>query len=142
MPQQHYRNHRRWAPAYHFITLPLLIAFVIGSFVNLFTAVHTNLYSASLICLAGIIMSSLYYHSRVFALKVQNRVIRVEENFRHFSLTGKPLDSRLRMSQVIALRFARDNEFIILAKKAAEEKLTNNAIKKLITEWKGDFHRV
>jgi hypothetical protein len=87
-------------------------------------------------------MASLYYHVRVFSLKIQSRVIRAEENFRHFRLTGTPLDPGLRLSQIIALRFAKDDEFVELAKKAADEKLGNDAIKKLITDWKGDYHRV
>ena len=87
-------------------------------------------------------MASLYAHTRIFALKVQSRVIRAEENFRHFVLTGKPLDTRLRLSQIIALRFASDGEFVGLAKKAVDEKLSNDAIKRLITDWRADYHRV
>jgi Family of unknown function (DUF6526) len=142
MSQQNYRNHRRWVPLYHFLTLPLLFVMVIGSFVNLYKSAGTNFLSGSLICLGSIIMSSLYYHSRVFALKAQNRVIRMEENFRHFALTGKSLDPRLRLGQVIALRFAKDTEFVELARRAAEEGLSQDAIKKLIKDWKGDYHRV
>jgi len=142
MHGQNLRNHRRFMPSYHFVTMPLLLALVIGSCVNLYKAADTNLYSASLICLGSFIMLSIFFHSRIFALKVQNRVIRLEENFRHFTLTGKPLDARLRLSQIIALRFAADAEFIQLSSKAADEKLSSNDIKKLITEWKGDFHRV
>ena len=142
MKQQNYRNHRRSSATFHFVTLPLLIAMVIGSFVNLFRSFDTNLFSASLICLGSIIMSSLYYHTRLFSLKVQSRLIRAEENFRHFILTGKPLDKRLTLSQIIALRFAQDDQFVVLASKAVEEKLTNDQIKQLVTDWKGDYHRV
>ena len=142
MPEQSYRNHRRWTPAFHFVTLPLIVFLLIGSFVNLFTSSASNIYSASLICLGTVVMASLYYHTRIFALKLQNRVIRAEGNFRHFVLTGKPLDTRLRMRQIIALRFAKDNEFVDLARRAAEEKLSSDAIKRLITDWKGDFYRV
>jgi hypothetical protein len=142
MAQQNYRNHRRWMPSYHFVTLPLLIALVIGSFVNLYKSVETNLYSASLICLGSIIMASLYAHSRIFALKVQSRVIRVEENFRHFVLTGQPLDQRLRLSQIIALRFAKDEQFVELARKAVNQDLSNKSIKQLIKDWRGDYFRV
>jgi hypothetical protein len=92
--------------------------------------------------MGSLVMGSLYAHTRIFSLKVQSRVIRVEENFRHYVLTGKPLDTRLRLSQVIALRFAKDDEFVELAKKAVDEKLSNDAIKRLITDWKADYHRV
>ena len=139
---QNYQNHRRWAPAFHFVTLPLVIILLIGSFVNLYRSVDSNLFSALLICMGSVIMASLYAHTRIFALKVQSRVIRAEENFRHFVLTGKPLDTRLRLSQIIALRFASDGEFVGLAKKAVDEKLSNDAIKRLITDWRADYHRV
>jgi hypothetical protein len=59
---------------------------------------------------------------RVYALKVQDRVIRSEENFRHFRLTGSVLNQNLRMSQIIALRFASDDEFPALAARALNEK--------------------
>ena len=57
-------------------------------------------------------------------------------------LTGKPLDSRLRMSQIIALRFAPDDEFLSLTKKAAEENLRSKEIKAAIRNWKADHNRV
>jgi hypothetical protein len=89
-----------------------------------------------------IVLSFMYYYVRQFAIGVQNRAIRAEENFRHFILTGKPLDSRLHMGQVIALRFAPDDEFIPLCKEAAERQLTPDEIKKQISRWKGDYHRI
>ena len=52
---------------------------------------------------------------RAFPLAVQDRAIRAEENLRYFSLTGKLLDKGLTMSQIIALRFADDNEFVEFA---------------------------
>ncbi|HEY4155010.1 MAG TPA: DUF6526 family protein, partial [Puia sp.] len=61
---------------------------------------------------------------------------------RYFSLTGKLLDSRLTLSQIIALRFAPDNEFVELADRALKENLNNSSIKKAIRQWKADHHRV
>jgi len=87
-------------------------------------------------------MIVIYLYTRVFALKAQDRAIRAEENFRHFILTGKPLDGRLRMTQIIALRFAPDDEFPPLAKKAVEEKLRSKEIKAAIQNWKADHNRV
>jgi hypothetical protein len=83
-----------------------------------------------------------YWYTRWFALRAQDRAIRAEENFRHFILTGKPLDSRLRMGQIIALRFASDEEMPALAKRAVEEKLSQKEIKKAIKTWKPDYNRV
>ena len=139
---QNYKNYRRYDPTFHFVTLPALAILIIGSFVNLFISSRDNLYSAALIFLGSLIMGSLMLHARKFALTVQNRVIKTEENFRHFVLTGKPLDKRLRLGQIIALRFASDEEFIVLAKRAAEERLRSNEIKKAIEHWRGDYHRV
>jgi hypothetical protein len=75
-------------------------------------------------------------------LRAQDRAIRAEENFRHFRLTGKPFDYRLRLHQVIALRFAVDEEMPALAKKAVEENLTAKQIKQEIKNWRPDHHRV
>ena len=102
---------------------------------------HTH-YSAALILLISLVLLIIYWYARRFALKAQDRAIRAEENFRHFILTGKPLDSRLRMSQIIALRFASDEEFPPLAKRAADEKLIAKEIKATIKNWKADYYRV
>ena len=79
---------------------------------------------------------------RSFALKAQDRAIRAEENFRYYLLTNKPLPSALSMRQIVGLRFASDDEFVALAEKAAKENLTEEAIKKAIKNWKGDYYRV
>ena len=80
--------------------------------------------------------------ARIFALKAQDRAIRAEENLRHFALTGKLLDSRLTLRQIIGLRFASDGEFVSLAQKAADEKLSADAIKRAIRQWRPDTYRV
>ena len=76
-----------------------------------------------------------------FALRAQDRAIRAEENFRHFILTGKPLPAELKLGQIIALRFAADEEFVGLVGKAIAEKLSVNDIKKAIQQWRADHHR-
>lgn len=78
---------------------------------------------------------------RAFPARVQDRSIRAEENLRHYVLAGKLLDPRLKISQIVALRFAPDEEFVDLVKCAAEEGLSNDAIKKEIKAWKADHHR-
>ncbi len=142
MQQQNFKNHARFVPGYHFITGFCLLALVIGSFVNLYNSSHDNLYSASLICLISLILISVFLYARSFALKAQDRAIRAEENFRYFMLTNKLMDSRLTLSQVIALRFASDEEFPSLTQKAAAQNLHPKAIKKQIKNWRGDHHRV
>ena len=131
-------------PLFHFVTLPAILVFIVSSFVNLNQSLQKEdgVYNACLLCLAGIILLFVAFLARMFALKAQDRSIKVEENLRHFVATGKPLNSSLRISQIIALRFAGDAEFVALAKKAADENLSSKDIKKLIKDWKGDYHRV
>jgi ABC-type amino acid transport substrate-binding protein len=83
----------------------------------------------------------LFFYARQFATKVQDRAIRAEENLRHFTLTGNLLDPRLRMSQIVALRFAPDLEFVGLVNRAIAENLSNGDIKKAIKDWRPDHHR-
>jgi hypothetical protein len=118
MQEQNFKNHTRFVPLYHFVTGLLVIAIFGGSIVNLIHAdAHTHYSAALLVCIAFVLLI-LFWYARAFALRAQDRAIRSEENFRHFILTGKPSDSRLRMSQIIALRFAPDEEFVELAKKS------------------------
>jgi len=142
MAVQHRSNHFRYIPLWHMVTSLAILALLIGSIINLVHSASENLYSASLLVLVSFIFLSIYWYARWFALRAQDRAIRAEENLRHFALTGKLLDKRLRLGQVIALRFAADEEFVPLAQKAAEENIAGADIKKIITHWKADFHRV
>lgn len=139
---QNYKNHRRFVPTFHFVTSPILLTVLIGAIVNLVNASSATIYSASLILVLTLAVISVSFHSRIFALKAQNRAIRAEENFRHYILTGKPLDPRLRMGQIIALRFASDAEFPALAQRAVAEDLSNDTIKRSIKDWRADYNRV
>lgn len=144
MQPQNYKNHSRYVPWYSFVLLTLIIAILGGAVWNFYRAYdhHHGRLSAALIFAIGITTIFFYIYARQFALKAQDRAIRVEENFRHFILTGKPLDSRLRMGQIIALRFADDAEFVSLAKRAADENIKGYDIKKEIQNWRADHHRV
>ena len=141
MQTQNFQNHARLVPLYHFVTFILLLVILIGSIVNLTNSAKENIYSASLLVALTIATILIALFARTFALKAQDRAIRAEENFRHFVATGQPLDKRLRMSQIIALRFAEDDEFIALAKKAVSENMSAKDIKMAIQNWKGDYHR-
>ena len=144
MQEQNFKNHSQIVPLYHYVLLGAILALIIGSIFNLIKSCNAGegLYSASLICLIAFIVFLLAWFARGFALKAQDRAIRAEENLRHFVLTGKLLDSRLRMGQIIALRFASNEEFVSLANRAVEEKLTQKEIKQAIQNWKGDYNRV
>ena len=142
MQNQNLKNHSRFVPLYHYVTLPLLLLVLVGSIVNLCNSAKENLYSASLLVALtfATVLAALF--ARSFALKAQDRAIRAEENFRHYIATGQQLDNRLTMQQIIALRFAGDNEFVALVKKAANESMSAKDIKAAIQNWKGDYNRV
>lgn len=141
--EQNYQNHSRFVTGFHRVLLVLLVAGLIGSVVNLYESLHSStLYSASLIVLLFVCTAIMYVYVRVFPLRAQDRAIRAEENFRYYILTGKALPAELRMAQIIALRFAPDEEFPALTARALSEKLKPKEIKQAIQKWKADHHRV
>ena len=142
MQIQNFKNHGQIVPGFHYVTLLLLVAVLIGSIVNLVNSAHENVYSASLLVVLTIATILLAFFARGFALKAQDRAIRAEENFRHFIATGKPMDSALTMGQIIALRFAGNDEFLALSAKAVTDKMSSKEIKMAIQNWKGDYNRV
>ncbi|HMD70824.1 MAG TPA: DUF6526 family protein [Bryobacteraceae bacterium] len=144
MENQNYANHRQVVPAFHYVLFPLLVLTLIGAGVNLYESWGDPIrfYSASLIVVLTFCVLLLMFLCRMFAVKAQDRAIRAEENLRHFVLTGKLLDARLTIRQIIALRFASDDEFVPLAKEAAEKNLEADVIKKAVKKWRGDTYRV
>lgn len=140
--QQTAGNHARVIPVWHYvIPLALITALVLSAY-RLFRPESSDRLSAAVMVLIVVILIGFYWYIRWFALRAQDRAIRAEENLRCVVLTGKPLDPRLRLGQIIALRFAPDGEFPGLANKAAEEGLRPAEIKKLIRSWRPDYHRV
>ena len=141
MKEQNLQNHSRYVPLYHYVSSTLILAILIGSIINLCHCTPETCYSASLIVALTVTLGLVWYFARSFALKAQDRAIRAEENFRHFILAGKPLDSKLRIGQIIALRFAGDDEFVALAKRAVDENLPNKEIKQAIKNRRADHDR-
>ena len=143
MSTQNFENHTQLVTGYHKVTLPLLLLTLIGSVVNLVLSWgdHQRIYSASLIVVLTVCLILTAFFARIFALKAQDRAIRAEENLRHFAMTGKLLDSRLSVRQIVGLRFACDDEFVALARKAADENMTPEAIKRAVKKWRADEYR-
>lgn len=144
MEQQNYKNHGRMAPKAYYVGIALALIVIVFSLI--YGGDIPKEWGGSLLpvlffdlCIGVILIG---YFARAFALKAQDRAIRAEENLRHFALTGKLLDKRLTINQVIALRFASDEEFVMLAQKAAEENMSNKEIKTAIKNWRGDYYRV
>ena len=142
MKEQNFKNHSRFVTGYHVVSTLLLCALLIGSIVNLVTSNHDNRYSASLLVLSTIVLMLIGFYTRTFALIAQDRVIKAEENLRYYLLTGKTLDAKLKVRQIIGLRFASDEEFPALVEKALKEKLSEKDIKKSIINWRPDYYRV
>ena len=142
MKKQDYKTHRQIVPLYHGLTLLALIAGWVLAILDIIEQEAGSKRSQIIFLLILVILTSLYFYSRTFALKAQDRAIRAEENLRHTLLTGKSIDNRITISQIIALRFASDEEYPALAQRAAEEGLSNTQIKKLIKNWRSDTHRV
>jgi hypothetical protein len=142
MSEQNFSNHKRFHPAYHFFMLPLTLVGLIASAYHWYKSDAPNSYIHLLIFMAFVILFSVAAFVRVYALKAQDRAIKAEEALRHYILTGKPMDARLRMGQIIALRFASDNELPELASRAVNENLRSLEIKKAIKEWRADYYRV
>jgi hypothetical protein len=144
MEEQSYARHAKFVPRFHFFVAPMALLALIGAVTTLVRAIgqgHGRLSAIVLVLLSMVAFGALFY-SRIFALRVQDRVIRAEENMRHYLLAGKPLDPRLTIDQLIGLRFASDDEFLALAQRAAAEQLTRDAIKRSIQTWRADRARL
>ena len=142
MPDQNFKNHTQFVPVFHYVTLPLLLLVIVGAVVNLVNSSQQNLNTSILIFLLSIVTLLVSFFARIFALKAQDRAIKAEENFRHFIATGKPLDKAMTTAQIVALRFAGNEEFVALAQKAVTENMSLKEIKMAIQNWRGDYNRV
>ena len=143
MKTQNYAGHARFVSGFHYVLSVLLFAGLVGSLINSWLQWQhgENIFSAVLISLLFVCCIFLFVFTRQFPLKVQDRAIRAEESLRYFILTGKQVDKRVTIAQLIALRFAPDEEFVELAGRAANEGLSADKIKQAIKNWRADHHR-
>ena len=139
--KQAYSNHRHLVPLYHFLTFAAMAALLVGSILYWWTNSDESNMLSLLLILMVLTLISVSFHCRSFALKAQDRAIRAEENLRYFILTGKRLNQRLSLYQIIALRFASDEEFVSLTERAMEQNLKPDEIKRLIKNWRPDYYR-
>ena len=144
MEDQNYTNHRRYVPAYHYVLSSLLLIGLITSVINVLRhkPYHGGFLSSILIVLVFICAFLIMTLFRTFSLKAQDRAVRAEEGLRYFILTRKPIDNRINIRQIAALRFAADDELIPLVERTIAENLSPDDIKKAIKNWKSDHHRV
>jgi len=139
---QNFSNHTRRDPLFHFFILPVFTITLIATIVRLVQ--RPSLHSAWLVVVAVAALAAIL-KIRLYALKVQDRVIRLEERLRLAFLLDPALRPRipeLTEAQLIALRFASDAELPALAARALNEKLAAQEIKKAIQQWRPDYWRV
>jgi hypothetical protein len=142
MKPQTFANHTRLDPLYHFFALPVFAICIIAAIIHF--VMHPSLHSA-LLFVVSVAAAIAVVKLRTYPLKVQDRVIRLEERLRLISLLPEPLRSRipeLTEGQLVALRFASDAEVPKLAERALSEKLAPADIKKAIQNWRPDYWRV
>ncbi len=101
-----------------------------GSINYLLQGKSDTIYPANLLILISILLTVVMWHLRVFPLKAQDRASRAEENLRHNVLNGKRLPPNLKISQIVALRFAPDNEFLSLIEQALKKILIRRKLKR------------
>ena len=143
MTEQNFANHSKLVPTFHFFVLPVLALNVVQSVYRL--AHLWFKWDALVSVLTGLALLLLAFHARLFALRVQDRVIRLEERQRLSRLL--PEDLQLRIAeftpgQLVALRFASDEELPALARKVLNDKVTDlKSIKQCVKHWRADSLR-
>jgi hypothetical protein len=143
MTEQNFGNHTKFFPPFHFFLMPVLL-------INLGVQLHwMKVFWFSYTGIFGVLMALAlivgFLTARMFALSVQDRVIRLEERLRYQRLLPADLQPRIEeftVAQLVSLRFASDAELPALARKVLDEKLQERkVIKKLVKHWKPDYLR-
>jgi len=140
--KQSFKNHARYDPLFHFFLIFIALGTIVVSIVYLVR--HPCFYSAWLVVVA-VAASVALSRLRNYPLKVQDRVIRLEERLRLQALAPAEWHTqiyRLSEDQLIGLRFAADDEVVELAKHALEHNLNRKQIKERIGNWRADYWRV
>jgi hypothetical protein len=139
---QTFANHTRWDPLFHFVALPVFVLLPIATAVHFIWRPSLHL---GIVFVVSVAAAIAVLKIRLYAARLQDRVIRLEERQRLTALLSEPLRSRipeLTESQLVALRFASDGEVAKLAERALSEKLSQADIKKAIQTWRPDYWRV
>jgi Family of unknown function (DUF6526) len=143
MSEQSLKNHVRFVPLYHFFALPMLIIHF-GWSIYRWIAAGFSIDGLEWVLTAAALFLGVLY-ARLFALSVQDRVIRLEERLRYERILPEELGWRadeLTVDQFISMRFAGDEELEQLMRKVLDDKLTKRkAIKQLIKNWRADYLR-
>lgn len=146
---QNFANHTRLDPLFHFFLAPVFVLGVILSLIHFFAHLSESSFRddfhSALIVLLAVALVVWLTKTRLYAMKVQDRVIRLEERLRLMQILPEPLKARipeLTEDQLIGLRFASDAEVPKLVERTLKEKLTRKQIKQSIVNWRPDYWRV
>ena len=143
MAEQNLANHGKVVPIFHFFAIPVMVANFIWSIVRLWTIGFSFATVFGVIVAAALVIVT--FEARLFALAVQDRVIRLEERVRYEKVLPEELRWRadeLTVNQFVALRFACDDELAALMRKVLDEKVDQRkAIKQQIKNWRPDYLR-
>jgi hypothetical protein len=140
---QNYANHMRLHPPFHFFLAPGGIVLIILTVVNVVR--HSSQLDAWILLLMAVLFFSALFLVRLYPLKVQDRLIRLEERLRLQTVLSGALAQRipeLTEADLIALRFASDSELPALVEKVLATKMPAREIKKNIVAWRADTFRV
>ncbi|MEM6454086.1 MAG: DUF6526 family protein [Acidobacteriota bacterium] len=148
-PEQNAANHAKYVPAYHFVALPILLIHLLWSAVDVFRSFGADAALSTTAALrqlaVAIALAIVATYVRLKPLKVQDRLIRLEEQMRLDRVLSPALRERasaLRLSHLIALRFAPDDELEELVTRVLDGELDNaKAIKQAIRNWRADHVR-
>ena len=140
---QTYANHTRYHPPFHFFLVPATLVLLVLVIVN--AVLHPDTLVSWILVLIALMAPVFILLIRLNPLKVQDRLIRLEERQRYDRLLSAALKARLdelSVSQVVALRFAPDSELPGLIEKAINSKTSPVDLKKAIVNWRADTFRV
>jgi hypothetical protein len=139
--QQSFENHAKIVPAYHYFTFALIAVNLVYRLYMAATRFSTDAVMSLLLAI-GVVM--VFFWARVFALRVQDRVIRLEMRLRLAQLVPEmsPRLGEFTINQLCSLRFASDAELPGLARAVLAEKMDDRkSIKKMIRDWQADWLR-
>jgi hypothetical protein len=142
---QNLKNHGRIDPLFHIVLLLVLLANLVFAIFHLVHHWHETRISSAWYLVLSLVVFIPFAKMRSYALRVQDRIIRLEERLRLQALAPAEWHSqiyRLSEDQLIGLRFAADDEVVELAKQALEHHLNRKQIKERIENWRPDYFRV
>jgi hypothetical protein len=147
MAEQNLANHRKFVPGYHYAAVGILVLNFFWALYRLIRPLPGEPFFDRLLAVAvALALGLVLFYARVFPLQAQDRVIRLEETLRMERLLPpdlKPRIGELRRGQIIALRFASDEELPELVRSVLDEGIKNpNEIKQKIRNWRADHFRL